>query len=96
MSQDSIPAVRYATIPRLPGYEFGDDGSVWSYWKRKGSNQSHISATKRRLKPFNAGSGRLMLTVYRIRQYVHRLILEAFVGPCPDGDGGVPRSRPES
>lgn len=86
MCQDSIPAVRYATIPRFPGYEFGDDGSAWSYWNPCGKG-SDISSSRHRLKPSPAGRcGHLQVRLANHGQeYLHRLILEAFVGPCPEG-----------
>ncbi len=90
----SLPIVRvpveYRDVPGFPGYRVGDDGSVWTC-KRKGGNDR--AAGKR-------GSWRL-LSVHRTRtgyclvnldvdgrnhvRQVHRLVLEAFVGPRPDG-----------
>jgi lambda repressor-like predicted transcriptional regulator len=72
--------VEYRTIKRLPDCRFGTDGSVWV---RKGKGPWMPVAT------FKNGKG--YLTV-RIRVdgrshfvQVHRLILEAFDGPCPPG-----------
>lgn len=70
-------AVRYASIPQFPGYRVGTDGSVWS--------------RRLQLKPSKARNGYLTVSLYcgakntRETRYVHRLVLEAFVGPCPDG-----------
>ena len=63
------------TIERLPGYEFGDDGSIWS------------SLTNRQLRPERVRGGYLRVQLGRKERhhYVHRLILEAFAGPPPKG-----------
>lgn len=74
------PGVEYRPIPSRPGYYAGADGSIWSFcrgvpFKRKGSP--------------NPKSGRLYIFFGSGRQpamsQVHRLVLEAFVGPCPAG-----------
>jgi len=85
--------ITYKTIPRFPGYRFGDDGSVWSLWVRmggpNGGRPAVLGTVWRRFKispnlryprvKLREDSGR------RIAVDVHRLILEAFVGPCPEG-----------
>jgi hypothetical protein len=73
----------YAPIPSFPGYWAGADGSVWSFQKG-GPGQ------ERRLKPVLQHRYLcvdLFLTQERkhSNRRIHRLILEAFVGPCPDG-----------
>jgi hypothetical protein len=70
----------YRAVHNFPKYRVGRDGSVWSFrclkWKR--------------LKCRSVGSY-LQVTLRcryssRVRQaYVHSLILETFVGPCPSG-----------
>lgn len=83
--QSSTSPVTYKEIARLPGYRFGSDGSVWSRW-----------TTGRKLRPdwrlrrlFPSRLGRLNVGIVidgrNVTCLVHRLILEAFVGPCPDG-----------
>lgn len=84
----------YKSALGYPGYRIGDDGTVWSEWKmkgmgygRKGSKQ-YRSGIWKRLKPdLNRGRPRVRLRVAE-KTYkavmVHRLVLEAFVGPCPD------------
>lgn len=82
--KSSTPPVVYKDIPDFPGYRVGDDGSVWSCrsprgglvgrWKRLKPNKSLRYATVALRK-----GGRYY---YR---YVARLVLEAFVGPCPPG-----------
>lgn len=73
--------VEYRIIEGYPDYAVGNDGSVWSKrvgdkWKRlNGSIRSHGYAT---------------VTLFaderrQVCQYVHRLVLTTFVGPCPSG-----------
>jgi hypothetical protein len=67
-------------IPGFPGYEITDDGRVWSCNGGLG----------RFLRPDrNRRSGHLRVTLSccgkTYRRFVHRLVLEVFIGPCPDG-----------
>lgn len=71
--------VIYREIRGYPGYAVGDDGSVWSSrrcWWRK-------------LKTTPSDSGYCTVSVCRngkaTTKLVHRLVLESFIGPCPDG-----------
>ncbi len=89
--------VRYKTIASHPDYIVGDDGSIWSMKFGK----------SRRLKPESTSAKRgihhqtLSLCQGGIisRKLVHRLVLEAFVGPCPEGlecrhiDGNAKNNR---
>jgi len=66
-------------IPSHPGYAATSDGRVISLAKRPNRKRKELSPSRHhkgylRVK---CGSG----TQYR----VHRLVLEAFIGPCPDG-----------
>jgi hypothetical protein len=80
--------VRYREIPGYPGYRIGSDGSVWSCRRpfRPG-----YSDRWRRLKVSFRQDGYAVVGLRavpggRVRVlYVHRLLLEAFVGPCPKG-----------
>ncbi|QZE10501.1 hypothetical protein SEA_SCOOBYDOOBYDOO_184 [Mycobacterium phage ScoobyDoobyDoo] len=61
-------------------YEIERNGTVWSVGY----------GTRRALKPWPRGErGHLAVTLYRegkrVTRYVHHLVLEAFVGPCPPG-----------
>lgn len=95
MSQDNS-TVTYKDIPGFPGYRVGDDGSVWSARKKRGrpgikdgGSESYISNEWRQLKAAPNSSKRLALTLCvgnkPSSQAVHRLVLLAFVGPCPEG-----------
>lgn len=79
-------AVRFCDIIGFPGYRIGDDGSVWSRRDRYGRG---ITETWNQLKPTADSSGHLRVGLRANgRRYVwrvHRLVLEAFVGPCPPG-----------
>lgn len=76
------PGVIYRPIPSRPNYFAGSDGSIWSVFKGK--------ARKRTLSTFMSGGKPRFQVSFRIDgkprvNYVHRLVLEAFVGPCPEG-----------
>lgn len=67
----------YLPIKGFPDYLISKNGEVWS---------KHV---KRILTPWKVNSGHLQT---RMRQgsrayarYIHRLVLETFVGPCPPG-----------
>lgn len=89
----AIP-VEYREIPTFPGYRAGDNGSVWSCLKQVGlgignGSRFEIGSTWRRMRPGRHSGGRLHLNLSRDGRFhtvsVHRLILEAFIGPCPPG-----------
>jgi hypothetical protein len=73
--------VTYAPVPQFPGYFAGDDGSIWSN-KSGGWRQ-------RKLTPNRKMGGRLFVCLAgpngNRTRWVHRLVLESFIGPCPDG-----------
>ena len=73
--RDVHSIVVYAEIDRIPGYCFGTDGSIYSKSKSKLLNVSYVDKDGYCLVHLKD------LVVYR----VHRLILEAFVGECPNG-----------
>lgn len=82
----------YKDIVNFPGYRVGDDGSVWSCLKRSGRGAGGEGSgcvpgkTWKQLRPGKQPSGAryvfLRTTTCRL---VHHLVLEAFVGPCPEG-----------
>lgn len=89
MSTDqSTKPVEYREIERFPGCRFGDDGSIWS--RRNRGNSGGLCNIWKLLTPTSTRDGylKVKLTIGACEQYtgrVHRLILEAFVGPCPAG-----------
>lgn len=86
--------ITYKPIPGFPGYEAGDDGSIWTL-KRGG---------RRRLSVREDEDGYLKAEVWvdgrRRNVGVHALVLMAFVGPRPAGmeaaheDGNRQNNRP--
>jgi HNH endonuclease len=90
--------VRYREIEGFPGYRVGDDGSVWSCVMPGGRGPRFLGDEWHPLRPIGdrrgylhvfvrPGPGRRMESGRRRdqRRRVHRLILEAFVGPRPPG-----------
>jgi hypothetical protein len=71
-----IEAVEWKDIPGLPGYQVSDSGQV------------------KRLVPEKTLDGNIDRHGYRRHNikgtciYVHRLVLSAFIGPCPPGHEG--------
>lgn len=85
---------RWLPMPDWPGYEVSDWGRVRSYWMPGGvrteSRKSGIRSKSRLLRCSLGKRGYLVVTIARDGQrhkarYVHSLVLEAFVGPCPPG-----------
>lgn len=78
MADEIVAEVEYREIPGFPAYRAGNDGTI----------QSCISDSWKTLKPGIVGKGYLGVGLSngtRHQKYVHRLVLEAFVGPCPEG-----------
>lgn len=83
---DFDPTATYLPVPGYPGYLVGDDGSAWS----QKNNHGKLTGQWKRLKPGgHLRSGHLSIGLVRdgkrVFCRVHRLVLEAFVGPCPAG-----------
>lgn len=79
--------VVYKELSHLHGYRIGSDGSVWS---ERGRHRVYTGVWKR-LKGGHLPRGHLyvnLVTKEHKRGWphlIHRLVLEAFVGPCPPG-----------
>lgn len=80
--------VEYKEVPGFPGYRVGSDGSVWSCRTKGGK----MVDTWHRMKPVKMS--RHKDSYYRVAFHcgsttknciIHRLVLELFVGPRPDG-----------
>ena len=81
--------VSYRPVTGFPGYRVGDDGSVWNAWVNCRWGR-RLTERWKRLKPGVHRRGYLYVNLTppggRYRSFrVHRLVLEAFVGPCPPG-----------
>lgn len=85
--QQSNSTIVYRDVPGFPGYRVGTDGSVWSC--RKSGTGYGKTKEWMRLKPCSNTNGRLAVTLRRdrrpYRRQIHRLVMFAFVGPCPEG-----------
>lgn len=80
---------RYALIPDFPGYRVGTDGSLWS---RRGHRWATMRKKWTRVKTKRRDSrGRERVCLYvdgrklPLIRFLHRIVLQAFVGSCPDG-----------
>jgi hypothetical protein len=80
------PNMRFRPIPGFPNYLVGSNGTLWSRRGRGGG----IARNWKRLKGNVSAYGyrRFCLThesgVQKVC-HLHRLVLQAFVGPCPEG-----------
>ena len=92
MSNDSSSStsVIYKDIPDWPNYRAGSDGTIWSCKVRGGKGK--IGTTWRQMKPHKKFRDTccyyaIILCNNKKSQliYVHKLILEAFIGPRPEG-----------
>lgn len=84
--------MNHRPIPGFSGYSVTENGEVWSWLIHRGWRRAlATSVPLRPLKTWRAGSGKGYPTVALrkggryYRRSVHQLVLEAFVGPCPDG-----------
>jgi hypothetical protein len=87
----------YRIIDGFPGYRVGTDGSFWSQWKPAGNSPGNNKGGggwilsgewyQRTLKLNRKGDISVIIQHHGIRKHIslHRLILETFVGPCPEG-----------
>ena len=75
-------------IPGFPAYDVSNHGRVRSYYTR-GVCPEITSSPLRILKNCKLNNGHYIIKLYKdgnIHRYlVHRLVMLAFVGPCPDG-----------
>ena len=87
----SMTQVEYKIIPNWPAYQVGSDGTVWTRWVR-----GQCTATFGNWKPLSLRTnkkGYCSVTLFaggpeggvHKELAVHRIVCEAFNGPCPDG-----------
>lgn len=83
------PEVEYREIPQYPGYMFGSDGSAWSSMTRSGQGKWTPGGPWKRLAVYTrkaSGGGsyrKVYVCVHCKNKLLARIVLEAFVGPCP-------------
>ncbi len=83
--------LEYRDIAGFPGYRVGNDGSVWSLWRSRGGKGGQtLGKVWRKRKPWlGRRDGYFLIGINangkQATTSVHRLVLEAFIGPCPDG-----------
>ena len=86
-------------IPNYPGYEVSNTGKVRSYRKReKGRGWFIADEPQRILSPHKCNGYPFVMLAKNDPQRIHRLVMLAFVGPCPDGmevchNDGDPRNN---
>ena len=90
ISNPTTSCVEYRECPRHPGYRVGSDGSAWSRWERIGLGYRYgsrmvLGDAWRRLDGVNHRGYRVVHLTGDKLAYIHRLVLEAFVGPQPNG-----------
>jgi hypothetical protein len=96
----NVTGVQFRHVENAPGYCVGDDGTVWSCKRqvgvkgRKGAccHRTVLTDDWRQLSSTQSNSGYLKVSFHvggkLITPAVHRLVLGAFVGKCPDGMEG--------
>lgn len=97
--QPECDGIEYREIREFPGYRVGSDGSIWSCMKveklfGKYGTKSAMSDKWHRLDTYANPTGHVRVTLSTCwktgkrgskSRFVHRLVLESFVGPCPPG-----------
>lgn len=82
----------YKPVPSCPDYMAGSDGTVWTTLS-SGRWPQHTGSW-RQLKGYSTNkSGHLRVKMrttsgFPVVEFLHRVILTTFVGPCPDGSIG--------
>jgi HNH endonuclease len=95
-----VQGVRFKDIPGCTGYCVGDDGSVWSSKPRPRARDRTPRPWRRLALTPEERSGHLQVSFNndsgkRVYFRVHRLVLEAFKGPCPIGMEGCHDPDPD-
>ena len=72
-----------------PGYEVSDLGRVRSHWRNAGQKSILQDTPVRILRQYPRHDGYMMVRLRRNGKHysikIHKMVLEAFVGPCPSG-----------
>lgn len=85
MAEQILAEVEYRQVPEFENYRVGSDGTLWSNLGCRG----RIRSDWRQLKCYVDQRGYVVVTLCRGEERhartLHRLVLEAFVGPRPEG-----------
>ncbi len=92
-SLPEIEGVRFAFIKRFPGYAVASDGTIWSCRKTGPAGKLNRFGFRDKWQIMNLAraSNRYLVTCMtetngtKLRVSVHRIVLEAFCGPAPEG-----------
>lgn len=83
-----MTAEQWRPVGSFPAYEVSNLGRVRSFARNRPMRGRQADGS-RLLSPVPQPSGHLTVSLFRDgvarSRFVHRLVLEAFVGPCPDG-----------
>jgi hypothetical protein len=71
------------SLIQYPGYVFSSTGDAWSCWNQ--ANPAQMTPLYYRLNARTAVNNHLTVKLFKKAHWLHRLILEAFQGPCPEG-----------
>jgi hypothetical protein len=77
--------MEYRELAAHPGYRFGADSSAWSKWSSGTRRDITRFGEWKRLQPCPDRAGYLRVKIDGQPRSLHRLIAEAFHGPCPEG-----------
>ncbi len=92
--QSTVALVVYKDIPGFTGYRAGDDGSIWSCWKKEGlgygGGSRQIISSEWKLKIPRVVRRRPCVSIRnqkgkQVTMAVSHLVLLAFKGPRPNG-----------
>lgn len=67
------------------GYEVSDHGKIRSYHKNLGNGKYGVSNEPQRILKLQILDGYPIIVIDRKALTIHRLVLQTFLGPCPDG-----------
>jgi len=80
--------VEHREIKGQPGFLVGSDGVVWTYWRRDSRGyirRDYSGGDWTEVVPHLHNHGYVYVYLFNAKILVHRIVLEAFVGPCPLG-----------
>jgi hypothetical protein len=80
----------WRNIPSLPGYQASDQGRIRSMFRTIRDSRGRQYTRPPKVRALSvAGNGYLRFNARGTQRSIHRCVLEAFVGPCPEGYHGA-------